>query len=218
MPVVRWRTLNASMYAWHTALALVCSLAGCGNGEPPPPTLPSLHPGWVAFEAEDHVGAMDEFRFTLSIDPSNADAHLGLGWSLLFLDSLSVAEGELAIAHSSGLDRPEDAFCGLAVARLGMEEFLSTIQAADSVLSLDPAYVFTHRSTIDFLDVHLVRAEACIHEGDLISAQESMDVIDPSNILDPAEPSTWIVDGRSYSIYEEALIAELERVRRLASL
>ena len=173
--------------------------------------------GWELFEAKDYEGALASFDEAISSGYKLAEAYLGAGWSNLLLENISDAIEACNNALDEGYSKPEDAYCALCIAYLATlatsTEAQKAASYADSVLSIDPHYTFSHLTAVNYLDVHLVRAEAYLYLGDYAKVQESLDVLDPDNGLDPEDSNTWVVDGQSYNTYLEALIAEIEYVR-----
>ncbi len=173
--------------------------------------------GWELFEAKNYQQALASFQQAISTGYKLPEAHLGAGWSNLMLENISNAITSCNNALSQGWRRPQDAYCALCIAYLATlgtaTEAQNAASYADSVLSIDPRYTFSHLTTINYLDVHLVRAEAYLYLGDYAKVQQSLDVLHPPNGLNPADPATWVVNGRRYNTYLEALIAEIEYVR-----
>jgi tetratricopeptide (TPR) repeat protein len=171
------------------------------------------------FEAKDYERALASFEEAISNGYKSAEAYLGAGWSNLMLENISDAIDACNDALEEGYSKAEDAYCGLSIAYLATLGTATDAQKAasyaDSVLSIDSHYTFSHLATVNYLDVHLVRAEANLYLGDYARVQQSLDILDPDNGLDPEDSNTWVVDGRRYNTYLEALIAEIEYVRPL---
>lgn len=167
--------------------------------------------GWSDFQTEDYSAASVHFQDALTMNGSYADAHLGLGWSRAYLGQLADAVSSLHAANNNGLSAP-DAHAGLAVVYRDLPELDACVSRAAMVLSADPAWEFSHRSSIDYQDMHLIRAQAYYRMGPLNypDAQGEVDILDPSNGLDPADPGTWTVDGQDYPSYAEALLKAIE--------
>ncbi|MFO7767346.1 MAG: fibronectin type III domain-containing protein [bacterium] len=167
--------------------------------------------GWTAFEAEDYAGASSRFQQALDFDGGHADAHLGLGWTRAFLGELSDAAASLSAANSSGLSTP-DAHAGLAVVYRDLPDLVQCVSRAAMVLTADASWSFPHRSSIDHQDMRLIRAQAYYRMGPsgYPDAQSEVDILDPANGLDPADPGTWSVDGQLYPTYAEALLKVIE--------
>ncbi|GAG11481.1 unnamed protein product, partial [marine sediment metagenome] len=86
---------------------------------------------------------------------------------------------------------------------------------AELVLAADSGYVFTYREQIDWCDLLIIQAQARFFIPDYAGAwraiepllAETTSPVDLSNVnLNPADPSTWIIDdGTPFALYELAL-------------
>lgn len=171
--------------------------------------------GWSEFEGGEWSAAQTAFEGALRIKPAMAQAHLGLGWTYLRTSRLVDATEELMLIAGDHPATARHASAGLAFAYIIQGNPADAIEAAGKVLAADASYVFPYDTEINSSDLLVVIAEGSIRLGDLARAQETFDRLDPGNGLKPNRPESWIVDGRSYSSYLDALLAELERVARL---
>jgi hypothetical protein len=190
--------------------------AGCGDDPVEPEvTAESLTAdGWGFFARGEFVSAEGKFGEALGIDSTYADAWNGMGWSRAYRHLLIEAAASLEAANSFGLGTA-DAWAGLAAVYrdAGDPPDLSlSLAAADSALARDPLFVFPHRTGVDSLDLHLLRAQVLVAMGGtrLAEAQAEADFLRPENDLDPADPETWEIEGEVYSAYFEALFRLLE--------
>lgn len=203
------RALVAAAFAAAT-------LAGCGSNDGPVLALPperALLLGWEAFENRDYGRAETLFLVVLETDGRNAEALTGIGWSRAYASDLdsaaAVFQASLAIAPS----RP-DALAGLAAVELARRAWAPAIAGARAALAQDSTWAFAHRDGVNADDLRLIVAEASALRSPPAydDAQAELDRLDPSNGLDAATPSTWVVDGVSYPTYAEALLAAIELV------
>ena len=86
-----------------------------------------------------------------------------------------------------------------------------------TVVTDDPDWVFSHLTSIDYRDMHLLLAQCYFRMGEawFDEAQARVDILDPANGLNPAVPGTWSGGGVTFSTYGAALmtaIMELETV------
>jgi tetratricopeptide (TPR) repeat protein len=202
-----------------TSFLLGLLLFACGGkkGTTPEKTAQQLTAeAWSLFESADYDGAKAGFEEALSKDANYADAYNGRGWSYGFLDMKDEALVDFQSAINKGLDKP-DAHVGLAGLYLGKEEFQSAATHAWAALSMDSDYSFSHKSSINYLDLHLILAQAYYGLGDdyLDSAQVQVDYLNPANHLDPTDPNTWKVSGQTYATYPEALLKEIQRLEQI---
>jgi tetratricopeptide (TPR) repeat protein len=170
---------------------------------------------WDLFESADYDGAKSGFEQALSKDGNYADAYNGRGWSRGFLGLKDEALADFQSALAKGLNKP-DAHVGLAGLYLGKEEFQNAATHALAALSSDSDYSFSHKSSINYLDLHLILAQSYYGLGGdyLDSAQVEVDYLNPANHLDPADPNTWTVSGQTYATYPEALLKEIQRLEQ----
>jgi tetratricopeptide (TPR) repeat protein len=212
------RTANIVKVSLICLLSLIgMLLLGCGgsnNGTKPEKSAQELTAdGWSLFESGDLDDAQLKFDEALTKDADYADAYNGKGWCAALLDQETEALSHFLMANDKGLDKP-DAHVGLAGIYLGQEEFESAITHAWAALSMDSNYVFSHQTSIDYLDLHLILAQAYYGLGGdyLDSSQVQVDYLNPTNDLDPTNPATWTVNGQIYNSYAEALLKEIQRL------
>ena len=169
--------------------------------------------GWTEFEAGEYDTSKARFQTALQFNASHAEASSGLGWSNAMLGLLSDAVTAFQAANSAGLTT-QDANAGLAVAYRDLPNLNSAILYADTVIDNEPSYVFSHRTSIDYKDMHLVMAQCYyrLGESSFSDAQAQVDILDPGNGLDPGTPGTWVVDSVTYNTYAEALLMKIEEL------
>ncbi len=170
--------------------------------------------GWTEFEAGAYGDALAAFHVALNLDENYAEAYLGRGWSHLFRDDLSNARVALQAAISKGLTTV-DANAGLAIVFREVPDLPSAISQALTVVTSDADWAFSHMSSVDYRDMHLLLAQCYFRQGEawFDEAQAQVDILDPSNGLDPADSGTWSAGGETFSTYGAALmtvIMELE--------
>ncbi len=227
------------MYKRNIFLAMCLAvLVGISCGEDKQPTGPVEEPsvneqmelGWGYFERAVYDSAKMEFEEALALVPSHADAHNGLGWSVLFLAlppsnepmDEAVTAFEQAITYELFAADPQ---VGLAIAYQSEDDFQSAVDNAREALTLEPTYSFRHRQTINYLDIHLILAQSYfgLGEASYPEAQAEVDILDPDNGLDPADEMTWKVDldgdgrievGETFGSYTEALLELIELLQQ----
>jgi len=169
--------------------------------------------GWSLFEQSEYDEAKAAFLRATEIDNSAGEAHLGLGWSAVMLNQLSVAEYSFLQAILKDADRV-DIETGLSGIYLDSQRFSDAVNCVNQVLQMNPSYQFQHISSIDYLDLLLVSIQSFIRMGEeyFESAQNLLDNIEPSNGLDPSAPNTWLVGDTTYDSYLEALLKYTEHL------
>lgn len=167
--------------------------------------------GWAAFEANDIATARTHFTAAININFEYAEAVLGIGWVSTLEGNLRGAQTNLERAIYLGLDN-FGANVGLAVVLRDRLDFTNSIVHARLVITSLPAYVFSHRTSVDWKDLRLIIAQCCYRLGGnyFSDAQAEVDILDPGNGLDPNDSGTWVVGGITYNTYGEALLKEIE--------
>jgi tetratricopeptide (TPR) repeat protein len=196
---------------------LVALTGNCGKskkGIEPEITAEELsNEGWRLFETQEFLDAKAKFSEAIAKDTAYPDAYNGRGWCNAFLDLEDEAASDFNAANVKGLSQA-DAYVGLAAIYVGNREFQSAIASAKAALSMDSAYQFSHETSIDYLDIHLILAQAYygLGGGYLDSAQQEVDYLNPANDLNSTDPMTWVVEGITYPTYPEALLKEIQRL------
>ena len=99
----------------------------------------------------------------------------------------------------------------MSIVSFAQGNYTTAIAYADSLLSIDPNYVFENFSEIDYYDILLVKAQAQFLTLDYLGANMTMSQINPSLYLDPDQDS-WEVNGTQYFSFESALSAVISSV------
>jgi tetratricopeptide (TPR) repeat protein len=187
-------------------LACLLTAFGCGGdgGGGPSDTAASLTAaGWALFEKGEYEAAITKFDQALGLDATYSDAYNGLGWSNAKLDSLSDALSNFGecLVFSSTL---ADAYAGCAPVYRDYEtepaHFDSAIAAASEALALQATYAFSHDTSFDWRDLHLIMAQSHYGLGEFPDANTHVLALGGIT-LDP-ESSTFVED----------LAAEIERL------
>jgi len=198
----------------NIALALLIALAlgACRKGGPTKQERIDAFndAGWTLFEQGDFTAALEEFLDGLNLDFTNISGNVGKGWSLLMLGDEDLAT--IAAALDEGTTEPEwqnDAWCGLAVARLNQQQYAGADSLAGRVLTAsDTSYVFVHRQEIDWHDLLIIQAEARFFTTLYTQAWQALQPLivgPPYDSIDPGDPSTWVIGNKTYSLFEEVL-------------
>jgi len=169
--------------------------------------------GWKLFESDNFTDAKPKFSEAITKDINYADAYNGRGWCNAFIDLDDEAISDFNAANTKDLDKP-DAHVGLGGIFLANQEFTSAITSAQAALFMDSTYQFSHKISINYLDLHLILAQAFYGLGGAYfdSAQQEVDYLNPINNLNPADSKTWVVNGVTYGTYAEALLKEIQRL------
>ncbi len=191
-------------------LALVALLsacvAGCGGGGttgPDPAAIAAAltAEGWTQFEAGAFSTAAAKFRGAIGALSTYADAHNGLGWSLAFLDSLDAARASFTSAIGSGLASADPrAGRAIVLAEIPTANLRAAIDDAGVALALAPQFIFAHDTSVSWLDLRLLRAQAYFEIDSLDSAAAEV-VLLGGVAPNPASPA-----------YADSLLAVIERL------
>jgi tetratricopeptide (TPR) repeat protein len=165
--------------------------------------------GWIWFAQNEMDSATFYFNQALSQNDEYGWAFIGLGW-------VQLRQGELLEALSNfntGLTFDPtilDGRVGRAGINLSFNAYDNVISDGNYVLNTDGNYVFEYDETVDYRDVHIFLAQAYYAKGDFESVQAHCNILDPNNGLDPAMPSSWVVNGVTYGTYLEALLGLIQ--------
>lgn len=168
--------------------------------------------GWAAWELGDYAAAELLFNDALNFNADYADAYNGMGWSDLRQGEIESAVTRFEAAIDNGLTS-QDAYVGaLAVYRDIPGNLVIAMSYGLTIIGNDPQYVFSHDTTIDIDVVRLMLAQVFFRLGEdfFPNAQEQMDILVTGNGLDPADPSSWSVNGTDYPNYASALLALIQ--------
>ena len=191
-------------------IIVTLSFFSCENGGEPEGTAGELiNSGWVNFEIGEYLKAIEDFNSAISKDASAAEAYSGIGWSRIRLDMIDAAQTGFLTALD-GNYAGKETLAGLAAISLAKEKYTVAIGYAESILNIDPDWIFEHDNTIDFKDVWYIVAIAYFHEGDFAEVEAAILKIDSSYSIDENDSATWIVGTNSYNSFQEAVAAYLQ--------
>jgi tetratricopeptide (TPR) repeat protein len=177
--------------------AVLALTLGCGgDGGGPSDTAASLTAaGWALFERGEYEAANEKFMQALDLDATYAEAYNGLGWSHAKLDSLgnSLSNFGLCITNDNTLSDP---YAGCAPVYRDYEtepaHFDSAITAAAEALDKEGRYSFSHDTSFDWHDLHLIMAQSYYGLGEFLQAKAHVDSLGGTP-LDPDSP-TFVED------------------------
>ncbi len=212
-------------YLVLATLLLTLLLSGCGGGDgdgtpaiPEEPTTSSGYTsrGWTRFESGDYSGALSDFNDAINLDTTFGEAHAGQGWVRLVQATsavsmqTSVSSFTTAIANSEG---GAYVLAGRAAAYLGSggTSLDSAIADAQAALAADSSFTFSHRTSFNAGDIHLIVAFSQGGKGDFQAALAAADLVLDSGI-EQGNPGSWQVDGTTFESFTEAVIAYLNKL------
>ena len=135
--------------------------------------------GWSAFTQGDYQTASGKFRDAIALDPEDAEASIGLGWSLFKLDNLSSASSEFAAA-SGKMNTTADLFAGWAFVLNARKDYAQSNQKADQALGLDAFWDFAFGLALNSNDLHLLKAQNHFLLGEFSESLSEVQILSPS--------------------------------------
>ena len=155
-------------------------IAACGSDGPTGPSLEDLiQEGWTAFEQGDYDLASTKFTDAIAMSPVSAESYTGLGWSLFRLDNLGRAKSEFTAG--SGKDNPSaDLFAGWAFVQNALKSYADSNTKASQALTQAPTWRFSHDSTLDASDLHILKAENYFLIGDFDNSLTEVRLLNPN--------------------------------------
>jgi hypothetical protein len=216
-----WSAARAATLLGFLLPALL--IVGCGSDDPTPvtPSGPTTaagytNRGWERFEAADFSGAQSDFNAAINRDASYGAAHAGQGWARLALatssNAMQAATGSFATAILNG-EFGAYVFAGRAASNLGSGDafLVASVGDAQAALAVDASFTFSHRTSFNAADLHLIEAFAEAGQGDFPNALAAADLVLDSGI-DAGTTGTWQVDGTGYDSFVGAVLAHLHKV------
>jgi len=193
-----------------------CSSDGDDNGTGPPSfnVDASLLAAWGKFEIQDYDAALSGFKDVLGHDNTNAEAYIGKGWCYAYQGSLSISILAFDEARSHGT-ASLDADMGSAVVYRDLPDYSKAVSFAKAVIYVDSNYVFSHRTSVDYKDAHLIMAQSYFHQGEseFDKAAVEMNYLCDILGLSTLPNSTDVTDEE----YEKAIATKLEELTDLLS-
>lgn len=188
-------------------LAMMGLAAGCGSsddGATPTPQPTLVEQGWDAFETGDFAAAKTNFEQAIAVAPTNSEAHNGLGWANMMLDSLSGSVASFDDALTNGF-AGADPHAGKAIVLRDLTpvDYAAAIASANAALAIDSNYAFAHDARLDWKDVRLILAQSHFALGEYDEANTQIGLLGGS-MQNPAS-ATFVED----------LLAEIERLGQI---
>lgn len=189
-----------------TSINLACSSGG-GTG-PSYDIEANLRSGWSQFSSGNYNEAISTFTDVLDHSEDNSEALLGRGWSYGYINEYSSA-----ISDFNDVSTPSDsidAHMGLAAIYRDYPNYQQAVSHASTVIESDSNYVFSQKTSIDYKDAHLIKAQSYFRLGKSYfdDAHTEIDylcnVVGISNLPNP--------DTISDEEYEMALSEKLEQL------
>ncbi len=212
-------------HIFFVIILLLTIQCGGDNGNPTPVDEITAE-GWSLFSVGDYDAAIGRFSEALGLNADWADAYNGRGWSNLELRRLDGAKTDLntAVQIATGQNLSQvanEARTGLGSVLNREEEYDETVQVLGSVVTSNPSFQFTHRSSVNIFDVRLILSSAflSLSEGEedagtvdsyFDQIAEHLNAIDPDNPVRRDDPFSWRVGVETFGSFEEAILEKLE--------
>ena len=157
---------------------LTAALFSCGSSTAPKPA--TIDDAWTEFESGDYATSLESFQKL-----GTNEAKVGVGWSAVFLDSLSFAKQTFV---EIAADNNIDANAGWALTLWATNDFNNCINKAAAVLAKDANYKFQHYSQFQASDLiwlqaasyfQLVNYSKCLEKIKLLDSAFSADLNSP---------------------------------------
>lgn len=193
----------------------VLTFSGCGSDGTGPgyDVRENLDIAWGHFAGADYSDAIDKFNEVLDNVSENDEAYLGLGWSYAFLGQFADAVANFGLV--SGQPEIVDAYMGLASVYRDLPNYQAAISNADDVIDADSSYQFSRKTSINYRDAHLIKAQCYYRLGssNFPEAHIEVNYLCDDLGLDPVpDPSTL-----EPAEYEQALVDKIAELTDLIS-
>jgi tetratricopeptide (TPR) repeat protein len=147
-------------------MATVSLWSGCSSNKGTTPVYDvaaNLSKGWASFSTSTYDSAVTTFTDVLSHSANNAEALLGRGWCYAFKNQYDSSMSDLNAASTGST--MNDAKMGLAAVYRDFPDLNAAITYATAVIAADSQYVFSKRTSIDYKDAHLIKAQCYFRQG-----------------------------------------------------
>jgi len=169
---------------------------------------------WARYESGLYNSAIIYFNQALDLDSTYFDSYNGLGWSYIALYELELADSSFNLG-SSYAPAYDEILAGYSFVYSALNQDEEAINSANSVLSGDNNYVFSHNAQINYCDLRVLLAISYFNTGIYYEesdeiviqacAQGQVNILDATNGLDPDVESTW----NDAPTYEAALLNKI---------
>ncbi|MBL7995785.1 hypothetical protein JNM05_10480 [bacterium] len=156
---------------WLMSAVVLAQILSCDNANP-------LEAGWSKFGAGDYPGAYAEFSSLVSTEGSGA--YVGLGWTVMKMDSLPQADVYFGLASGDSL---LEGFAGWSILAWLQGQHVLCIDRAEYVFRNAggySAYVFPYDPTITYQDLLLHEAFSYYHILNFSACINTIQRMDPS--------------------------------------
>ena len=166
--------------------------------------------GWEMFEMKDYLQSKEWFSNSIATDKKWKDGYNGLGWSyakLLELDSLDTENiGSIRTFHR-GLTYPKDIWNNTDV-------HLEILAIDSTLIGLNPSrwdnWVFSHDSTLNYLDLRLTMAASYFALAKFDSTHKHLKVV-----LDSLGSPSLLINDYSTLLGKQKVAQQLDSLQKV---
>ncbi len=166
-----------------------------------------LSSGWNEFENYKYDNAKSYFDQALVKEPSNGNANLGKGWSLLMKGSNHYQLAINALENAMTDAAPEsDCRAGIILAKFNQERFDEITPLVDYFVKSFPKYVFNYDTNIDWRDMLLMKTQSQYFTRQYKASWTTVQKLTSDfNYIDPDASATWIIENQTFFSFEAVL-------------
>ncbi len=200
------------------AAIVMMNCGGGGGGGTKTPTIEeqvaeNLVDGWIHFENARYDSAEYYFDLALNLMNGHEESQAGKAWTLLMQDESDLAAIETYLEKAqSDTSLLNDVLAALGIVNNLQKDYSTSINHIQQLLDRSSAYVFSHKTDIDYNDMMVLQAHSYFYNKQFDRAYEVILEMTTTYVFDPDDGSTWTVDGKKYPSYEGAISAVLAKL------
>ncbi|MBI5214829.1 MAG: hypothetical protein HY960_03680 [Ignavibacteriae bacterium] len=164
-------------------ILICCALIACNEEGTTPPTEKTasqlIQEGWTAYINKNYQIAIKRFVEAIQKDGTISDAYNGTGWTLSRMDSL--AQSVTAFQNALTINGNNyEAQSGLAFDLNALKQYNQSNYYALEVLNQNGNWTFSHDTTINKKDLHIVIAQNYFAQAKFDSSLSRVQIIEGS--------------------------------------
>ncbi|MBN2010901.1 tetratricopeptide repeat protein [candidate division KSB1 bacterium] len=194
------KSISCLLIIMNIAIGSACNVKS--KVEPNQDAVSLTNDGWQTyFENKEYQNALNAFKDAIIADQEYTDAYNGAGWASARLSSLDEAVGYFE--QCIGLDATiVDAQAGLAFAYQADMNYTDAISAAKTALQTNSTWSFSHDTSLNYKDLHLLLAACFFATGDYSQSLTEVRILNST-----FNTTVGTIEGKA------ALAEEIERLR-----
>ena len=196
---------------------LIISCGKNGGGTNPPTIeeqiIKNLQIAWTFFENAQYDSSEFYFDRVLALRTGEPRGQIGKGWSKLLDENTDFNNIEILFESAmTNEDLKNDLMAGLAIVNNLQKKYSGAVDYVDQLLTAVSTYVFSHKTEINYQDLLIIQAHSYFYNKQFDNAYVTILELTTDYIFDPADSTTWVVDGDVYPSYEGAISAVLAKL------